>query len=297
MQPILNQNLDQLRTETLEFILKTLVEDSLHDTEWQYMGAKFEATVAHCVRVLTQHKQPVTQPWLIRTIGQCGSGKTTQLLPAIQYGLTAQAQPNYVHLAVRIFSQYHPHYQHLLHQFGRTLIREKTNQLALLLLWKTMEQLIREGYNILLEMTVLEPAFELYLTTLLSNYHYRLNYNIMAVPRMLSDQFIQYRQYGITPENGRAVPNATADFFFTALTHGLQTLATLTSYFSTRDQILMWSATDLAPVYAHYTMDAQLLAVLQHYQSLTPKLSYTEAKLLESKQQLYAHSYATSFPV
>ena len=101
-------------------------------------------------------------PFMFRIAGQSGSGKTTQLLPSIQ----KIPDKNFVNISVRIFAKYHPRYNELLLNYGESMIREKTNGFSLLMLFRMMELLIKNRYNIIFETTLLDNTFEEYLFTI-----------------------------------------------------------------------------------------------------------------------------------
>lgn len=289
--------MDSKQQAALQFIIDTLPDPHLNAEEWRYGHSKFEALAQEYFSKLTIGTKPVASPWLIRTIGQCGSGKTTQLLPAIQSGLAANQMQNYVHLAVRLFATAHPQYQELLNQYHQSLIREKTNQFSLLLLFRVLEKLIADRYNILLEMTILCAPFETYLTPLLKQSNYRLNLNLITLPKTLSDSFAKKRQLYSTTEAQRIIPADTSTFFFNALQEGMQTLLNLQSLFNDRDRTIMWSVNQLSPILELQAMDASLIDLMHRQQQEPCPLPYLEPELLAAKQQFYQQFYHTHFRV
>lgn len=289
--------MDSKRQAALQFIIDTLPDEHLDAATWGYGQSQFESLAQASFAKLTAGKHPVINPWLIRTIGQCGSGKTTQLLPSIQTGLTANQTSNYVHLAVRLFATAHPLYQELLNRYNQSLIREKTNQFALLLLLRVLEKLIADRYNILLEMTILTAPFEEYLTPLLKQSHYRLNLNLITLPKTLSDSFTQKRQLYSNTEVQRVIPATTSTFFFNALQEGMQTLLKLQQLFDSHDQTVMWAANQLTPTLELTAMGASVLKMMQIQQQSPCPLTYPETELLIAKQQFYQQFYHTQFPV
>ena len=103
---------------------------------------------------------------IIRLVGQSGSGKTTQLLPAAKKCFESKySKP--IHLCVRNFASLHPDYKNLLSKFGKGEIRERTNGFALRCLIVCLNLAIEKGCDILLEVTFLSQEFEKILFDLL----------------------------------------------------------------------------------------------------------------------------------
>ena len=160
--------MENSRKNCIDFIYKIFANDCKNDKNLEFENKYFNTIADNCVKELTQNKKSAEKPFLIRLGGQCGSGKTTQLLPAIKENLK---DDNYIHLAVRLFADKHPHYNKFLDKYGQGLIREKTNGYALLCLFKVLEILIQNKYNIFLEMTILDPDFEEYINKLAKKYN------------------------------------------------------------------------------------------------------------------------------
>jgi aminoglycoside phosphotransferase (APT) family kinase protein len=185
---------------------------------------------SECIKNAEVYPPNVRAPYLIRIIGQSGSGKTTQLYEALRN----TAGHGFVSVNVGCFAKFHPEYELIKSEFGIKSIREKTNGFALLLLFRVMELLIEHKHSILLDLTVLDQRFESYFGQLL-HLDYCVIYNALAVPRTLSDKFIQKREQ----QEGRIVSKSSADYFFEKLIPSLQYLG---SREEPKRRFVLWNA-------------------------------------------------------
>ena len=178
-------------------------------------------------------------PFCMRLVGQSGSGKTSQLLPAVKAMFDAQ-QLSYISLAVRDFVDYHPHLQKIKQLYGEALVREKTNAFALILLTLVFERCIKDGYPLLFEVTLLAPTYERFIHTLLEQYKYRCDYQVLAVSKALSDQWIADR----CRATQRVVTNRSAKFFYEILESAFLSLRT----FTLKNRVFVWDCFHLSPI-------------------------------------------------
>lgn len=180
-----------------------------------------------------------------RLIGQSGSGKTTQLLPALlDYCKKRNIEP--IHFAVRHFSVLHPKYDKLINLYGKSEIRELTNGFALKCLMFCLAFAIQNNFDILMEVTLLTKQFEKYILKILNYNHYNRKYFALSVNKSISDYFIRKRQQGGNNiECGRKVNSDSADFFYKNLFSSLKLL----SYLDKHSNIIIWNFFNLLPVY------------------------------------------------
>ncbi len=228
--------------------------------------------------------------YLIRIAGQSGSGKTTQLMPAIKTNLDKMKQ-NYVLLAVRFFAKYHPNYNELLKTYGDSLIREKTNGFALTLLIKVLEKLIENKYNILFEVTLLEPIFEEYLIKISKKNNYKINFNILSIPLKLSNQWIEKRQNKEGSEINRVVFKSSSSYFYEILPKALKILIDNNEIFDKNDSIIMWNAFDESPCLKTNIFNEKILNIFEKFRKIDVIDITNEKKLLESKIIFYNNFY------
>lgn len=207
----------------------------------------------------------------VRLAGQSGSGKTSQLLPAAE-AMFATKSAHPVLVAARCFAPYHPHYQDILDRFGPEQVREHTNEFAVVMMFLTFKALVEQGYDIILDVTLLDRFVEQAIMIMLSHHDYSARILMVAVSKDISDQFIQKRK-------SRVVKNTTAEEFWRA-TH-----ESLDFYVATHPQLhtTVWSAWDLEPVYDGPIEDA--LPIIKKYQSISelPEDAPSEDQLRAAK--------------
>ena len=178
-------------------------------------------------------------PFCVRLVGQSGSGKTTQLLPAVCRALDACKVP-YIRLAVRDFVNYHPNFENIRKRYGESLLREKTNAFALTLLTLVFEKLVQLRLPILFEVTLLSPTFEVFIHQCLRRYNYLCDYQCLAVSKTLSDRWISER----CKSTGRVVLEKSSQFFFETLKPALECLRP----FKLHNRVLLWNCQNAAPL-------------------------------------------------
>ena len=178
-------------------------------------------------------------PFCIRLVGQSGSGKTSQLLPAVCGALDACKVP-YIRLAVRDFVSYHPNLENIRKIYGEALLREKTNAFALTLLTFVFEKLVQLRLPILFEVTLLSPIYEAFIHHVLQRYNYLCDYQCLAVSKTLSDRWISER----CESTGRVVLEKSSHFFFETLRPALESLQS----FQLRNRVLLWDCQNVRPL-------------------------------------------------
>jgi len=200
-----------------------------------------------------------------RLCGQSGSGKTTQLLPAVTaFAQAARLKP--VHLNIENFAKYHPRLDEIRRVYGGAFVRENTNAFALMSLLFALEKISGADLDIILEMTILAPKFEKFITSLLAKY--AAEYHIMAVPKDTSDMFIARR----AAATGRKVDEKTSDLFYNALIPGLECV-------HSNAPAIVWSAFRAEPVFVGKISDSDLIpAIEKHRAAHAPELPQEELR-------------------
>lgn len=181
---------------------------------------------------------PKASKFCIRLVGQSGSGKTSQLLPAVKAALEAQSQ-KFVSLAVRDFVPYHPNLSAIREHYGEGLVREKTNAFALTLLTLVLVRCIREHLPILFEVTLLSPEYERFVHRCLSKEGYSCDYHCLAIAKKMSDAWIEAR----CRETHRVVSKRSSDFFFQTLQPAFETLQSV----RISNRVFIWDAYHTEP--------------------------------------------------
>lgn len=215
-----------------------------------------------------------------RIAGQSGSGKTSQLLPAVEEWFSArEARP--VLVAARRFVEYHPFMSEILTEYGEEHLREKTNEVSTILMMLALMRLIDGGYDIILDVTLLDPIVEGLLMQALAASKYDSRMTFVAVSREISDGFIAKRlEAGGGAEGKRRVAKTTASEFWRATNEALKFYGE--NY--PEMPVLVWNVWDSEPVFDGGIGDKKFLPIVQKYWEIkkTP-IKTDEVKLRESK--------------
>ena len=174
---------------------------------------------------------------LLRLCGQSGSGKSSQLVPmAAEYSRLAGRAP--VHIAVGHFVKYFPNFTGLA-EADPAGLREKTNCFALCLMMPAILRLCADGFDIILELAMLEPLFENLILDAAADYDVRV-FGIVC-PREVSDANIARR----AAETGRMVNASSADYFWNSYAPGFG------AWRKRRPAAacVLWSASEAGPVF------------------------------------------------
>lgn len=178
----------------------------------------------------TKHRQ------LIRIAGISGSGKTTQLLPAVEaYCDKHEYYP--ILIAARRFVTYHPHYQEIKDYYGEENLRKQTDEFATIMLFLAISELIKQGYDIILDVTLLAPEIEAILLELTAKAHYDMLLLMIAVSPTVTEHFLEGRAWRHTKE--------TEQEFIQATTKALEFYAAKAPDL----RIILWSVYDQDPIY------------------------------------------------
>ena len=229
-----------------------------------------DAIVAHW----KENLNPTVSPFLIRISGQSGSGKSSQLAPAIEKILKGIP---YAKINVGAFAQFHPRFSEW-QKNSPDKMRENTNGFALRALVLFYKHCILNKTNIVLDMTLLEPEIDLYLMTLAKRAGYKIQTHVLCVPKLISDTFIRRRQR----QTGRYVKPSSSGYFFKALAPCLKAL-TRSGLFSPNDQLILWSHTQTHPIQQTHLNNKSVLRKLNHYQERKNAAIKNPKALLKAK--------------
>lgn len=173
---------------------------------------------------------------LIRIAGVSGSGKTTQILPAVEaYCDKNGFEP--ILIAARRFVEYHPHYQEIKDYYGDENLRKMTDEFSTIMLFLTLSELIKNGYDIVLDVTLLDPEMEAILLKMLQKGNYEMCILMIAVSPTVTEHFLQSRAWRHTKK--------TEQEFIRATSKALEFYAHHASDF----RIILWSVYDKEPIY------------------------------------------------
>ncbi len=187
---------------------------------------------------------------LIRIAGISGSGKTTQILPAVEaYCEKNSFEP--ILIAARRFVEYHPHYQDIKEFYGDENLRKNTDEFSTIMMFLTLTELIKNGYDIVLDVTLLDPEMEKILLKLLTVGQYKTLFLMIAVSSTVTEKFLSGRAWRHTKE--------TEEEFIRATSKALQFYAENAPDL----HIIIWSVYDKSPVYDGAMKDC--LAIFEDY--------------------------------
>ena len=209
--------------------------------EWQVDLAEYPAilhkAVADLTLAATQNRR------LIRIAGLSGSGKTTQILPAVEaYCEKNGFEP--ILLAARRFVEYHPHYQEIKDFYGDENLRKNTDEFSTIMLFLTISELIKSGYDIVLDVTLLDPEIEAILIELTKAGNYDMLLLMIAVSPTVTEHYLAGRAWRHTKE--------TEQEFIRATKKALEFYATKAPDL----RIILWSVYDKPPIYDGPIKDA-----------------------------------------
>ncbi|MBR0465800.1 zeta toxin family protein [Candidatus Saccharibacteria bacterium] len=172
----------------------------------------------------------------IRIAGLSGSGKTTQILPAVEaYSKKHNFEP--ILLAARRFVEYHPHYQEIKDFYGDENLRKNTDEFSTIMLFLTLSELTKSGYDIVLDVTLLDPEMEAILLKMLTAYQYDFTILMIAVSPTVTEKFLSGRAWRHS--------KATEQEFIRATEKALAFYADK----APSTHIILWSVYDLDPIY------------------------------------------------
>lgn len=202
--------------------------------EWQVQLSEYPAILQQVIADFTVAATKNHQ--LIRIAGLSGSGKTTQILPAVDaYCVKNNLTP--ILVAARRFVAYHPHYQAIKDFYGEENLRKLTDEFSTIMLFLTLSELIKNGYDIVLDVTLLDPAIEGILLKLLTDNQYNFTILMIAVSPAVTEHFLS----GRTWRHSRA----TEQEFIRATKKALEFYTTN----APNTHIILWSVYDKLPVY------------------------------------------------
>ncbi|MBQ9484604.1 zeta toxin family protein [Candidatus Saccharibacteria bacterium] len=202
--------------------------------EWQVGLAEYPAILKKVLEDLTL--AATKNRHLIRIAGLSGSGKTTQILP----GVEAYCEKNNyspILMAARRFVEYHPHYQEIKEYYGDENVRKMTDEFATIMLFLTLSELIAGGYDIVLDVTLLDPEMEAILLKLVKENEYKFSLLMIAVSPTVTEQYLSGRAWRHSRE--------TELEFIRATSKALEFYAEN----SPESRIIIWSVYDKPPVY------------------------------------------------
>jgi len=202
--------------------------------EWQVGLAEYPTILKKALSDLTVAATKNHQ--LIRIAGVSGSGKTTQILPAVEaYCEKNNFEP--ILMAARRFVEYHPHYQEIKDFYGDENLRKMTDEFSTIMLFMTMAELLKGGYDIVLDVTLLDPKMEAILLKFLAGSNYQMLILMIAVSPAVTEKYLSGRAWRHSKETEKEFIRATSQALDFYAEHAPDT------------RIVIWSVYDKLPVY------------------------------------------------
>ena len=140
-------------------------------------------------------------------------------------------------MAARRFVEYHPHYQEIKEFYGEENLRKNTDEFATIMLFLTLSELIKGGYDIVLDVTLLAPEIEAILLELTKAGNYTMLILMIAVSPTVTEHYLQGRAWRHTKETEQEFIRATSEALEFYATHSPDT------------HIILWSVYDKPPIY------------------------------------------------
>ncbi|MBR3386097.1 zeta toxin family protein [Candidatus Saccharibacteria bacterium] len=172
----------------------------------------------------------------IRIAGLSGSGKTSQILPAVEaYAAKRRIKP--ILIAARRFVEYHPFVNEIKSYYGEENLRKNTDEFSTIMMFLVLNAITRQGYDIILDVTLLDPKVEQILLYMLRTNHYQPMLLMIATSPIVTEHFLGGRAWRHTKETEQEFIRATGR----ALDFYAKNAPDL--------HIILWSVYDKAPIY------------------------------------------------
>lgn len=202
--------------------------------EWQVKLEEYPQILGKVIADFTKEKSQNHN--FIRIAGLSGSGKTSQILPAVEkYYEKNQFKP--ILVAARKFVDYHPHKEEIKNEYGEENLRKNTDEFSTIMMFLAMNALTEQGYDIILDVTLLDPAVEQILIKMLSENNYEKLLLMIATSPAITEYFLKDRGWRHSKETEAEFIRATkqAMEFYAEEDPDLHTI--------------LWSVYDLNPIY------------------------------------------------
>ena len=234
--------------------------------EWQVKIEDYPAILKKVMQNFTSNKSQ--KKHFVRIAGLSGSGKTTQLLPAAEAYFEKQNLAP-VLVAARRFVEYHPHYHEILDFYGESQLRKMTDEFSTIMMFLTLNALTEAQYDILLDVTLLDPEIEKILIGMLSKNNYEMLMLMVAVAPEVTEKHLSGRGWRHSRETElefMRVTDAALEFYAEECPDM---------------RIVLWNVFDSQPVYDGATKN--VLEDFRKYSSLTDIPEHDESLIREAK--------------
>lgn len=235
--------------------------------EWQVKLEEYPEILKKVLAKWTVNASKTNE--LVRIAGQSGSGKTTQLLPAVE-AYFKNSNKNPILVAARRFVEFHPNMEEIKNEYGEENLRKKTDEFSTIMMFLTLNSLTSQGYDIILDVTLLDPKIEAVLIGMLMKNNYNFWLTMVAVSPKITEQFLGARAWRHTKETEQEFIRATN----LALNFYKQTAPDM--------RVVIWNVWDTTPIY-----DGKIENSLETYEKYVKiddfEQKFTENDLREAK--------------
>ncbi|MCQ2049596.1 MAG: zeta toxin family protein [Candidatus Saccharibacteria bacterium] len=235
--------------------------------EWQVKLEEYPEILKKVLAKWTVNSSRTNE--LVRIAGQSGSGKTTQLLPAVEAYFKNNSK-NPILVAARRFVEFHPNMEEIKNEYGEENLRKKTDEFSTIMMFLTLNSLTSQGYDIILDVTLLDPKIEAVLIGMLMKNNYNFWLTMVAVSPKITEQFLGARAWRHTKETEQEFIRATN----LALNFYKQTAPNM--------RVVIWNVWDTTPIY-----DGKIENSLETYEKYVKiddfEQKFTENDLREAK--------------
>ena len=236
--------------------------------EWQVGLEQYPKILSQIIQDFTKNKTKNHN--LIRIAGLSGSGKTSQILPAVEnYYEIKKLKP--ILIAARRFVDYHPFKREIEKEYGEENLRAKTDEFSTIMLFLTINALTEQGYDIILDVTLLAPEIESILLDMLEKNNYNSILLMIATSPTVTEYFLGSRSWRHSKK--------TEAEFIRATSEALEFYATKKPELFT----IFWSVYDLEPIYHGPIKDG--LEIFKEYSEKTDLPPKNDEERREAKIQ------------
>lgn len=217
--------------------------------EWQATPAEYAEISKKIFAELSEGKTKGRE--LVRLAGLSGSGKTSQLLPAAKaYFESRDKFP--VEIAARVFAPFHPHFQEIIDFYGEEKIREMTDKFSAVMLFLVLSELMKNGYDIILDVSFLSSDLEKILLGMLEKGNYELLLLMVVVSLEVAEKHLKNRSWRHELETEREFARTTKK--------------SLTFYIKNRPKTraILWNTYEKSPIFDDY-LGESALEIYQKY--------------------------------
>lgn len=234
--------------------------------EWQVGLVEYPKIVKQVMEDLTLAATQNRR--LVRLAGISGSGKTTQILPAVEaWSKKNEFEP--ILMAARRFVEYHPHYEEIKEFYGDSNLRKMTDEFCTIMLFLTLSELMKGGYDIVLDVTLLDPEMEGILVKMMKEGHYEALMLMIAISPTVTEKYLEGRAWRHAKETELEFIRVTGQ----ALEFYAETMPEM--------RIVIWSVYDKKPVYDGPVKGC--LAVFADYSARTELPGHDDDERREAK--------------